>query len=122
MWLTVETAGAIVNPSGVGSGLAGFAERISSPLQDVDRDCGPFYGPHNLAGGRIVRAAPRIFSARRWMDCHEDQEFAASAPQSPSQQPRGQAPWAALRHQQDQPPLQGPPGLKLRCARARASV
>src|SRR5579885_2045120 len=45
------------------------------------------------------------------MDCHEDQEFTASAPQSPSQQPRGQAAWAALRDQQDQPALQGPPGV-----------
>jgi large subunit ribosomal protein L36 len=61
MWLTVETAGAIVNPSGACSGLAGFAERISSPLQDVDRDCGPFYGPHSLAGRPHRDGRPRIF-------------------------------------------------------------
>ena len=42
---------------------------------------------------------------------HEDQEFAQSLAQAPSQQPRGTPPRAPLRHQQDQPPVQGAPGL-----------
>ena len=30
-------------------------------VQDVDRDCRTFYGPHSLAGGRIVRASSAFF-------------------------------------------------------------
>jgi hypothetical protein len=29
MWLSVETASAVVNPSGIGSGLAGVAKKIA---------------------------------------------------------------------------------------------
>src|SRR5581483_9677463 len=65
---------------------------------------------HAWQAAQILWAAALVFRPG-WMDCHEDQELAASASQSPSQQPRRQEARAALRHQQDQPPLQGPPGV-----------
>src|SRR3990170_7907778 len=54
-------------------------------------------------GGLLPGRAPALFR-KRWMLCHEDQEFAQSPAQAPSQQSRGQAARAGLRHQQDQPP------------------
>jgi hypothetical protein len=94
------------------SGSTGIGRAQLAGVRQVDRRGGPFYGPANFAGGLCQRAAPPRFQPR-WMACYEDQEFTEGLAQAPSEQPRGAPPRAPLRHKQDQPALQGAPGLVL---------
>lgn len=61
MRLSVEAWGWAVNPARKDYALAGSYRPSCSGDQIVDTGCGPFYGPHSLAGGRILWAAPAFF-------------------------------------------------------------